>query len=417
MNNKNALKSFVVWFCMAIFYFYCFIARSSFITVLAKDFMKFYAIDAIGLSALTSCYYWIYTGMQIPVGIICDKFSLRKTATLMCLITAIGVFTIVATHSFYIAALGEMIIGFGSAFAFILCLKVITAWFPENKIAIMSAYTMSLGGFGPVVGGPTVSFITQKFMWRDVIMVFAGIGVLLAIAIYTIVRDHKAKAEVNEEHAPIMESLKMILKSKQAWILSLFTMALYSPLSALGDLWGVSFVETVFKADRGTATIASNMIYIGMVLGGPLMATLAVKLNSYKKVMLLGIISEAVCLGISISIPETSIYIAFALLFATGICSGAMLSYPLALTLFPKRISATVSGFVNMMSMVSGIILMPAFGFVLNMFWDGTIENGIKIYSAGDFKCGVIAVILFICVGVVITMFTKDRSPRAGEYS
>lgn len=412
MKKENLLKSFEMWLCMAIFFFYCFIARSSFVTVLANDFMKFYAIDASGLSVLTSCYYWIYTGMQIPVGIICDKFSLRKTATFMCLTTAIGLLALVLTHHFYIAALGEMIIGFGSSFAFILCLKVITARFPEHKIAIMSAYTTSLGALGPVVGGPAVSLITKNFMWRDVIMVYAGLGALLSIIIWAVVRDSKNNGE-KEEHAPVGESLKQIMKSKQIWLIALFTMALYAPLSSLGDLWGVLFVETVFNTDHVTAAVACNMLYIGMVLGSPLSAILAQSWNSYKKVMLLSICGEAVCLGISIAIPGLPSAFAFILLFATGMCSGAMLSYPLAFALFPKKISATVSGFVNMMSMVSGVILMPLFGGILNWCWDGTIKDGVKVYSATDFRCGVLAVIVFISIGIVLTLFIKDRSPRA----
>lgn len=418
-KENSSLKSLIMWLCMIGFYFYAFIARSSFLTVLAKDFMNFYSIDAAGLSILGSCYYWIYTGMQIPVGMICDKFSLRKTAALMCGTTAVGILLIVLTHEFFVAALGEIIIGFGSAFAFILCLKTITAWFPANKVAIMTAYTMSLGAFGPVVGGPAVSLITKNVDWRTVIMIHAAIGVFLAIAIWLIVRDKNSEngpKEQEENSISVMESLRQIIRSKQIWVLSFFTMGLYAPLSALGDLWGVSFAEKVFHLDHVSAAVASNMLYVGLVVGCPLCASFATCINSYKKVMLMGIIGAAVCLGISIAIPNLPGVAAYIILFVTGFCTGAMLPYPLAIALFPKTMSATVSGFINMMSMVSGIILMPLFGAILNLSWDGTMENGLKIYSAGDFKAGVLAVVIFISIGAIISFFIKDRSPKTGEY-
>lgn len=415
-QENNSLKSLVMWFCMVGFYFYAFIARSSFVTVLAKDFMNFYAIDAAGLSILGSCYYWIYTGMQIPVGLICDKFSLRKTATLMCVTTAVGVLLIVLTHEFFVAAIGEVIIGFGSAFAFILCLKIITAWFPSNKVAIMTAYTMSLGAFGPVVGGPAVSLITKHVDWRTVIMIHAAIGLFIAIALWSIIRDKESKLEKEESTISVMDALGQIVRSKQIWVLSFFTMGLYAPLSALGDLWGVSFAEKVFNLDHVSAAVASNMLYVGVVVGSPLWASFAMYLNSYKKAMLMGIIGAATCLGISVIIPNLPGAAAFVILLITGLCTGAMLSYPPAIALFPKEMSATVSGFINMMSMVSGIILMPLFGAILNMSWDGTMENGIKVYSAGDFKAGVLAVAIFISIGAIISFFIKDRSPRTGEY-
>lgn len=417
-QEKSSLKSLVMWFCMVGFYFYAFIARSSFVTVLANDFMNFYAIDAAGLSILGSCYYWIYTGMQIPVGLICDKFSLRKTAAFMCFTTAVGVLLIVLTHEFFVAAIGEIIIGFGSAFAFILCLKVITAWFPESKVAIMTAYTMSLGAFGPVVGGPAVSLITKNVDWRTVIMIHAAIGVFLAVTIWSIVRDKEASAnnEKAENAVSITDALRQIVRSKQIWALSFFTMGLYAPLSALGDLWGVSFAEKVFNLDHVSAAVASNMLYVGLVVGCPLWASFAMYLNSYKKAMIIGIIGAAVCLGISVIVPGLPGVTAFIILLITGFCTGAMLSYPPAIALFPKTMSATVSGFINMMSMVSGIILMPLFGAILNLSWDGTMENGIKVYSAEDFKAGVLAVVIFISIGAIISFFIKDRSPRTGEY-
>ena len=417
MCKENSLKSWWIWSCAVVYYFYCFIARSSFVTVLANDFMRFYQIDAAGLGALGSCYYWVYTCMQIPVGMICDRFSLRKVATLMCIITSIGVFTMVATSNCYIAGIGEMIIGFGSAFAFILCLKIITSWFPENKIAIMTAYTMSLGAFGPVVGGPAVSFITDHFDWRTVIMVYSGIGLLLAVAIWGIVRDAPKSEHTEHNEQPIMQTLISILKSKQTWILAIFTMAMYAPLSALGDLWGVQFVETVFKTDRMSAAIANNMLYIGLMLGAPLFAYLAGVVDSYKKMMIIGILGEAIFLGIAVGVGGLPAWTAFVLFFIVGLCTGGMLTYPLALALFPQQVGATVSGFINMSSMVSGIILMPLVGWIVNLSWDGTMLDGMKVYSATDFKMGVAAVVAFICLGVISTLFIKDRSPKTGEYN
>ena len=94
-----------------------------------------------------------------------------------------------------------------------------------------------------------------------------------------------------------------------------------------------------------------------------------------------------------------------------GFSCGSMLAYPLALAIFPKSIGATVTGFVNMMSMVSGIILMPTVGFIVKYFWDGTLENGIQIYKISDFKWGLFPVLAFLGFGIILSFFIKDRSP------
>jgi hypothetical protein len=73
---------------------------------------------------------------------------------------------------------------------------------------------------------------------------------------------------------------------------------------------------------------------------------------------------------------------------------------------------ATISGFINMASMVSGIILMPLIGYIINLSWDGTMENGVRVYSINDFRWGLLSVLVFLVVGVILSLLVKDRSPQ-----
>ena len=162
-TKKSSCLALVIWSTLAAFYFYQFIARSSFITVLSNEFMQYFGIDATGLGFLGSCYYWIYTLMQIPAGIIVDKYSTKLVATLATLICSLGLFILILTSNSYVAGFGEMLIGFGSAFAFVLAVKAITQWFHAGKVAIMTSVTMSVGCLGPVLGGPGVAQIVESF--------------------------------------------------------------------------------------------------------------------------------------------------------------------------------------------------------------------------------------------------------------
>jgi hypothetical protein len=103
----------------------------------------------------------------------------------------------------------------------------------------------------------------------------------------------------------------------------------------------------------------------------------------------------------------------FAMFFAMGFFSGAMLVFPLGTLLFSKSMSATISAFINMGSMISGIILMPLIGYLIDISWDGTIENGAKIYSLIDYRFGFRSVLCSLILAVILTLFIKDRSPRS----
>lgn len=411
-TKKSSCLAFVIWLTLSAFYFYQFIARSSFITVLTDEFMKYFNIDAAGIGFLGSCYYWIYTLMQIPAGVIVDKHSTKLVAVSTTLTCVLGLFILVCTSDVRVAGFGEMLIGFGSAFAFVLVVKAIVTWFPTNKVPIMTSFAMSMGTLGPVVGGPAVANIVKSFDWIDVIRTFCLIGIVLAALIWFIVKD---KEEVHHETHPrisLIDAVKRIVSSGQAWVLALITMAIYSPLSALGDLWGVMFIKVAYGLDAETAAWANNMLYLGVVIGSPFFAYSATLLKSFKKPMMIGAMGAFTFLFIVVYLSNyISTQALFVLFFLMGFSCGSMLAYPLALAIFPKSIGATVTGFVNMMSMVSGIILLPTVGYIINHFCDGTMENGLQVYKLSDFQWGLFPVLAFLGFGIVLSFFIKDRSP------
>ncbi len=415
MNTKtNNYLGLIIWMMLAIFYFYQFIGRSSFITVLNTEFMMHFDTNAAGIGLLGGCYYLIYTLMQIPAGIIVDRYSLRKVAVIATLTCTAGLYLLVATSNLYCACFAEMLLGFGSSFAFVQAVKAITAWFPSNRVAIMTSYTMSIGCLGPVIGGPGVAYIVRYFQWQEVIKNYSLFGLVLAAILWIVIKDKNNQLEEKHEEINVLSSLKSIVSSGQAWILALFTMALYAPLSALGDLWGVSFIKVAYGLNAEMAAVANNMLYLGVVIGSPLIAYFVGVINSYKKPMVAGI--SLACIFLSIIVYGSS-YVStsalFVLFFLTGFACGAMLTYPLAIMLFPKNMGATVTGFVNMMSMVSGIILMPTIGVIINYFWNGLVENGIEVYQLSDYRYGLSAVVIFLIFGVIVSLFIKDSSPNA----
>ena len=419
-TKKSSCLALVIWSTLAAFYFYQFIARSSFITVLSNEFMQYFGIDTTGLGFLGSCYYWIYTLMQIPAGIIVDKYSTKLVATLATLICSFGLFILILTSNSYVAGFGEMLIGFGSAFAFVLAVKAITQWFHAGKVAIMTSLTMSIGCLGPVLGGPGVAYIVRSHNWLDVIRVYCFIGVGLAVLIWFVVKDRKddSKERVSEsfESNPeigLVESLKLVLCSKQAWVLGLMTMAVYAPLSALGDLWGVMFIKVAYGLSPEMAALANNMLYLGVVIGSPAFAYAATVCGSFKKPMVVGVIGAFLSLFVIVYLSScVNTFWLFVLLFATGFSCGSMLAYPLGLALFPKSIGATITGFINMMSMVSGIILLPAVGGTVKYFWNGITKNGLPVYTLSDFRWGLAWVLAFLGFGIALSYFIKDRSPN-----
>jgi MFS family permease len=373
--------------------------------------MKYFQIDTTGMGVLASCYYWVYTAMQVPAGILVDRISLRKIATVSAACCAGGVLLFISTSNCFIAGCGQVMLGFGSSFVFMLALKIISNYFRSDEIAMKTSVTVMVGCSGPVIGGPAVAILVQHFDWTNLIKVFAIFGFFWTAVIGILVKSNENHCDCSKKKSAV-SSLKTIMGSSQAWVLALYSMAQYAPLSALGDLWGVSFLKKAYGIDSTTASVANNMLYVGMVFGTPTFAYLAKIWDSYKKPMILGIVGAAVSMAAIIIGTGLPLEAAFLLFFITGFSCGASLAYALALTVFPPSVGATVSGFINMMSMFSGVILMPLIGYIVNWSWDGTIENGAKVYSINDFKLGLTSVFVFLVGGVLLSLMIKDKSPK-----
>lgn len=402
-----------IWSVMVTFFIYQFIARSSFPTVLTEEYMRYFCLDAEGVGALVSCYYIAYTLVQIPVGIIIDRFSLKTVAPLAALTCATGVGLFISTQDIRIASIGQTLVGLGSAFSFLMVLKTCIDWFPPEKRAVMLTYASSVGCMGPVIFGPLVATLVKTFDWRNVMMVHAIAGYILACVMWNMLEDKKDEATEQKAQIGVIESLKVVVSSPQAWILALFALMQYSPLSALADLWGTSYIKKLYDADATVSSLANNMIYIGMVVGGPLFSHFAVHIDSYKKALIIsslgGAITFAIILFLGHCIP---LYGMFALFFITGFCASACLQFPLGAVLHPKEVGGVLSGFMNMGSMLSGVILMPLIGYLIDTSWNGTIENGIKVYSLHDFIFGLSSVFVTLLLAVVLVFLVKDKSPR-----
>jgi MFS family permease len=312
-----------------------------------------------------------------------------------------------------------MLVGLGAAPAFISIIKVVVTYFPEEKRPIFLSYSQSLGCLGPVIFGPLLATIVKNVEWRSVMFVFSLLGLALAFFIWKTIgsssQGAKTAQEDQETSVSLVKSLKAAFKSPQIWVLALFSMMQYVPLCALADLWGTSFIKKLYSADTAVCSLANNMIYVGLVCGNPFFAYLAVAMNSYKKPMCIAIFSCFVIFGAIMFIPNIPLGIMFALFFLMGFTCGAMLAFPLATALFDKTMAATISGFINMVCMLSGVISMPLIGYLIDLSWDGVVQNGMRIYRIEDFRFGFMSVLTALFLGFLLSLIIKDKAPAAAE--
>ena len=136
-KNLHFEKEILPWLIVAVaatFYAYEYFLRIL-PSVMVTDLMQSFGVSAAVIGNLAAFYYYAYTPMQLPVGVMMDHYGPRRLLTFACLCCAMGSFLFAQPNHIFMAQVGRLLVGFGSAFAFVGVLKLATLWLPQNHFA------------------------------------------------------------------------------------------------------------------------------------------------------------------------------------------------------------------------------------------------------------------------------------------
>jgi predicted MFS family arabinose efflux permease len=192
MHQENAYPpaalSWLVWGLGAALYFTGFYQRVA-PAVMTDGLMAEFRIGATALGNFSAFYFYSYVAMQIPTGILADCWGPRKLLTTGAPVAGIGTLIFALAPAIYVANLGRMLIGGSVAVAWVVLHKLSTRWFPLHRYALVSGIALFIGVVGAVTAGVPLRLLIDLFSWRPVMVVSALLTLILAIAIWAVVRD------------------------------------------------------------------------------------------------------------------------------------------------------------------------------------------------------------------------------------
>jgi len=380
----------VAWGLGTLFFFCHYFARVS-PGVMVAPLMRDLSVPASAIGGLSACFYYAYVGMQIPAGLLVDRYSLRVLLTLMTLLAGFGCALFASADSLLQADLGRFCLGFGSAFSFVGALKLATEWFSVSRVGLLVGLTQAIGIMGAFVGALPVAYLTQLVGWRATLFGMAGIFVVLACLIGLLVRDHPKDVVVAPTHQPKLNSiwarLSVVLSNRQTWFNASYAGFSFAPTAVFAELWGVSYLQHVYGMSANMAAFANGLIFIGWGLGGPLMGGLSDRMGRRKPLMKFSASVCFVCLAVLFYVPNLPIACVFSALLIFGVFNaGVAISYTVSSEINPHYVSGTTMGFTNMMSVLIGALLQPVVGVLLDWHHQGLIDPSVPIYSASDYQ-------------------------------
>lgn len=412
MKKKVLIMRWVVWGLAVAFYFYEYLPRVS-VSVMVTELEKAFMVQAGALGLLSSLYLFAYAPMQLPVGLLMDRYGARRLLTFAAF--GVGVATIVFGLSpyFWLAELSRFITGGASAFAFIGMIYVCSHWFGDTKLAAMIGIGNSIGMLGAVTGQGPLSFFIEDYGWRLTMIGMGIIGLALGFIIYLAVRNEPPEMAKHgtESKKPIKftQTLKLVLKNKWSWINAIVCLLFYTPTGAFAALWGVPFLETTYGLTTTAAGFASSMFFVGTIVAGPFIGIFSDRQKKRKPLLLLTTFLTFLSVLALIYTPNLPVWSIFALFFISGAFSGGqLLCYSLAIELNNPIAKGTAVAFTNFMVFLGSASIQPFVGFLLDTVWNGTMSAGVPLYSASDYKAALVCFPISVLLAFICAFFLRD---------
>lgn len=422
-RSHTQLYAWMICFTGMLFYCYNYFLRVS-PSVMQASLTQAFHITATQFGALAGFYYWAYTPMQLPAGMIYDRFGARTVLVSACIIAVFGLILFISANTYFMAGAGRLLIGLGTAFSYIGVLKLASLWLPENRFATVAGLTTATGMTCAALSEKYLTGIVNSIGYKNALHTSVIAGVVLCVIILLFVRGRPTNLIYSQQNhetqsaltfRQLFKAIATLAKHRQMWLIGIVGCLLYLPASVFLDLWGNPYLETVHHLTPNQAVNISDLTFAGWILSGPIIGMISDKIKQRRlPLMIFG--SLAGCLlCIIFYVPGlnfTTLSVGF---FITGFCCGAHpLCFALGKESSPSDICATAVAATNMLIMAGGAIFQPIVGKLLD--WHTTSPlgaNGLPVYTSTDFTFALSIIPLGVVFGIFLAIFIRETHGRS----
>lgn len=409
LHPLGGRRAWVVWITAVATYLVTVLHRGS-MSVAGLQAAERFDISASALASFTVVQLTIYAAMQVPVGILLDRYGSKR------LLIAASVLLFVAQTAFsqvesYPAALAaRALLGVGDALVFISVLRVLMLWFPALKQPVMSQATGMLGGLGAIGATVPMAAAFRHFGWT---FTFGGAAVLSLVtgaAVLLLLRDtpydvplHRTKQSLTEVRNNVKRAWKTPGTRLGLW--THFTTSFSA--GTFGLLWGFPFLV---KGEGLSPTTAASLLVLPVLAGicyGPIVGRYAARYPFYRSWIVLAVIGGAVAVWTLVLVwpGQAPLPVLILLIVVQAACGpGSMLGLDYARTFNPATRFGAANGIVNTGGFIATLICIGAIGVVLDLSAGGAPQ------AIGDYKWAFCVQYLLWGVGVIQILRYRRRA-------
>ncbi|WP_071394148.1 MFS transporter [Bacillus tuaregi] len=410
MEKQNNSYRWIVFSSVLLAYFLIVSQRTA-PGLITDQVMKDFQISAAVVGLITSIQFVAYSGLQIPVGLLSDRFGPNRFLIIGTLLNGIGtILYSLATHE-SILLFSRLLVGVGDATIWVNVVLILNQWFKGGEFTRLLGLAGVAGSLGSLLATVPFSSLITLAGWRPV---FLSTGIVLCFisGLLYFVLEKKAKQNGKKDltalvrqpqkHEKTSTILKRVLSSRQAWATFFCHFGVVGTYVGFIGSWGVPYGMNVLEVSRSAASQLMMYGLIGAIAGSLLISQFTSRLGSVKRSYLAIQIMIFLSWVTLFVIEKPPFMLAIFLLFLIGFGhGGGPLTFAIVRSTFPQKEVGVVTGFANTGGFISAVLLPFFFGQVLDMFQLAPVEVG--------YHYGLLIPVIFTLIGLIGGMLIKEQ--------
>ena len=368
--------------------------------------------NAQELATLAVFQLVVYAGMQIPVGILLDRFGAKKLLIIGALVMATGSFTVALAPNLGVAVFGRMLVGMGDSFTFISMIRIINGWYQGAKATRMQQNVSTVGQLGQFVSAVPFWFLLEHLGWNFSFTVISLVSLLVVLLLLAFTADERAEHEhLRHQAASIKIATSQLLENMRnpGIRMAFWTHFVTQPTTtSVSLLWAVPFLVSAEGQSHEFASLTlTAMVLFGLVTG-PLIGLVCSKYPQKRALLVYCVVAlNSLTWLLLLAIPDranSSVLLVCFLLISIG-GPASLVAFDYTKDIAPKSRLGSANGFANVGGFLASFIMMYLTGFIIDLVQQATSST--QRFTLVGFRFGFASQLLVVAIG--ITFFTLER--------
>ncbi|MFJ6278857.1 MFS transporter [Arthrobacter subterraneus] len=410
--SRTDRRAWLVWGAGVLAYLIAVTQRTSF-GVAGLEATERFGATASALAVFTVAQLVVYAGLQIPVGVLVDRFGPRIMIVGGAVLMALGQTQLAFAESVPAGIGGRLLVGGGDAMTFVAVLRLLPAWFEARRIPVLTQLTGILGQFGQIISVIPFLAVLQVAGWNTAFLSAAGLGVLSAVLALSLIRDHpqgndqRHRVSLRQTGVSLTEAWKQPGTRLGLWCH--FTTQFSGTVFVL--IWGYPYLVSAQELAAPTASVLMTLFVVVGMICGPLLGVYVARHPLRRSTMVLAITAAtALAWLVVLTYPgQAPVWLLVLLVVTLAVGGpGSMIGFDFARTFNPASRLGTATGIVNIGGFTAALLTMFAVGLILDLLLASGFSNG-DLYALDSFRIAFAVQFVVLGAGTVAIVVLRRR--------